>query len=109
MSTVTPINTPRLNLPYEKLADFCRRWGIVRLELFGSALRDDFGATSDVDFLYTFAPHVRLGWEFSTLCDELEAVVGRRVDMISRHAIERSTNPGRRNEILRSAEVVYAA
>ena len=108
MSTITPVFTPRLELPYQAIASFCRRWGIVRLELFGSALREDFDPTSDVDFMYVFAPGVKLGWEFSALCDELEAIVGRHVDMISRKAVERSANPRRKNEILDSARVIYA-
>jgi predicted nucleotidyltransferase len=95
-------------MPYDAIAHFCRRWGIARLELFGSALREDFGPESDVDFLYVFAPGVQIGWEFSTLCDELEAIVGRRIDMVSRTAVERSTNLRRKSEILSSAQVIYA-
>jgi predicted nucleotidyltransferase len=108
MSTITPKATPRLGLPYEAIADFCRRWGIARLELFGSVLREDFGPHSDVDFLYSFTPGVRVGWEFATLCDELEAIIGRPVDMVSRTAVERSANPRRKSEILDSALVIYA-
>ncbi|MEX2140039.1 MAG: nucleotidyltransferase domain-containing protein [Pirellulales bacterium] len=108
MSIITPKSTPRLKLPYEGIAQFCRRWGIARLELFGSALRDDFGPESDMDFLYVLAPGVQIGWEFSTLCDELEAIVGRPIDMVSRTAVERSVNPRRKNEILGSAQVIYA-
>lgn len=108
MSTITPKSTPRLGLPNEAIAEFCRRWGIARLELFGSVLREDFRQDSDVDFLYLFAPGVRVGWEFSTLCDELEAIVGRPVDMVSRIAVERSVNAHRKSEILSSAQVIYA-
>jgi predicted nucleotidyltransferase len=38
------------------LADYCRRHGLRRLAVFGSALRDDFGCDSDVDLLVEFEP-----------------------------------------------------
>jgi predicted nucleotidyltransferase len=81
----------------------------VRLEVFGSALRDDFGPQSDLDFLYVFSPESHIGWRFVDLCEELEQIVGRRVDMVSRNAIEQSTNAGRKQEILQTAQVIYAA
>lgn len=93
----------------EALAEFCRRWGISELALFGSALRSDFGPESDVDLLVSFAPqarpslldHVRMQLELSTL-------LGRRVDLVSRRAIERSANRQRRAAILGTAQIVYA-
>lgn len=89
---------------------FCERWHIQELDLFGSALRDDFGPESDLDFLAAYAPGVKI-----TLIDEaqmqaeLEALCGRRVDLISRRAIEQSPNWIRRKAILESAEPVYVA
>jgi len=47
---------PRIVIPKERIADFCRRWKITELALFGSVLREDFRADSDVDVLVTFAP-----------------------------------------------------
>src|SRR5688500_14429094 len=108
MSTV-PRPAARIQLPYDQIADFCRRWKIVRLELFGSALRDDFSAQSDLDFLYVFAPDSHIGWHFVDLCEELERLVGRPVDMVSRKAVEESTNQRRKQEILQTAQVIYAA
>lgn len=96
-----------LNLSEAALAEFCRRWKVIRLEIFGSALRDDFGPSSDVDFLYTFAEDARWGWEFMNAWDELEQLVGRKVDLVSRKAVERSRNPLRQREILSTAKVVY--
>jgi hypothetical protein len=90
--------------------DFCQRWCIRELAVFGSALGDDFGPDSDVDLLVTFAPeadwslldHVRMQLEMS-------ALLGRPVDLVSRRAIERSPNAIRRAEILTTARTVYAA
>lgn len=96
-------------IPAEPLGEFCRRWKIARLEMFGSALRDDFTPESDVDFLYTFAPDAHWGWRFFDASDELSQIVGRPVDLVSRSGIERSANRNRRHAILSSARVVYAA
>jgi predicted nucleotidyltransferase len=103
------LELPGVELPYEALAGFCRRWKIVRLELFGSAVREDFGPESDLDFLYTFADDARWGWDIVTLGDELSAMVGRPVDLVSRRAVERSHNWIRRKAILETARTLYAA
>ena len=55
-STTSPASTPLLDLPHEEIEAFCRHWRIIELAVFGSALRDDFGPESDIDFLVTFAP-----------------------------------------------------
>ncbi len=44
-----------------KLTEFCKRWQIVEMALFGSVLRDDFRPDSDVDVLVRFAPDARPG------------------------------------------------
>ena len=49
----TDLNT-RIPLPYEPIAELCRRYGVERLDVFGSVLRDDFRPDSDVDFLVVF-------------------------------------------------------
>ncbi len=100
-------NNLRLTLPLSRVEAFCRRWRIKRLEVFGSALRDDFDPQSDVDFLYTFEEDARWGWDFVDAWDELSDIVGREVDLVSRRAVERSANSIRRRAILDSAEVLY--
>src|SRR5215203_1835551 len=98
------------SLPKEVLSRFCRQWKIRELALFGSVLREDFGPQSDMDVLVTFEPdadwrlldHVRAQ-------QELEAMLGREVDLLSRRAIERSMNWIPRDAILGTAETIYAA
>ena len=51
---------PRLSIPRDKVAAFCRKHGIRKLSLFGSVIRDDFGPDSDVDVLAEFKPGARL-------------------------------------------------
>jgi predicted nucleotidyltransferase len=100
----------RIDIPYERIAAFCRKWKITELALFGSVLREDFRPDSDVDVLVTFAPDHR--WTFFDLVhmeEELSAILGRRVDLVEREAIERSPNYIRRKAILSSFEPVYVA
>ena len=100
----------RLPIDLVGLKALCARWNIRRLDLFGSVLRDDFGPDSDVDVLVTFAPDTHYG--FFALFDleqELEGLLRRKVDLVTRPAIERSRNPIRRDAILSSAETVYVA
>jgi predicted nucleotidyltransferase len=92
------------------LAALCRRFGVERLELFGSAARDaDFDpARSDVDFLVTYAPHA--GDNLAALMDlkeALEALLDRPVDLVERKSVEASRNFIRRRQILEEAEAVY--
>jgi len=97
-----------VEIPEEAIATFCRRWKIVELALFGSALRDDFRPDSDVDLLATFAPDAR--WSLFDMVDmqeEIEKVLGRKVDLLSRRGVERSRNWMRRRAILSSAETIY--
>ncbi|MBO1437815.1 nucleotidyltransferase family protein [Meiothermus sp. CFH 77666] len=68
------------------LAELCREYGVVRLEMFGSAARGDAGPGSDVDLLVRFAPGVSLGpWlsRYFELKERLEALLGRKVDLIT--------------------------
>jgi uncharacterized protein len=92
----------------QSLKKLCRERGVAKLELFGSALRDDFRPDSDVDLLCTLRPDVRctlLGWADLQL--KLEELFGRPVDLVSRWAIERSQNLYRRNAILSTARPLY--
>jgi predicted nucleotidyltransferase len=100
----------RLGIDDSALADFCRKWQIVRLELFGSALREDFRPDSDVDLLVTFAEDAP--WSLLDIVHlegELSDLLGRKAEIAERRAIEQSDNPFRRRRILNSAQPLYAA
>lgn len=99
----------RLGVPLQTLTDFCQRHHIAELSVFGSILRDDFKPTSDVDFLVTFASDARIGLlEFNQIEESLKELLHREVDLVSKRAIENSENWIRRQNILGSAEVIYA-
>lgn len=98
MRTEIPITT-------EQLQDFCRRWKIAKLRVFGSALRDDFRPDSDLDLLVRFNPDA--DWsllDHVEMEEKLFGIVGHKVDLVSQRAIERSSKWIRRKAILESAE-----
>ena len=101
--------SPRILASPAAIADFCKRWQVAELALFGSVLRDDYGRKSDIDVLVEFASDGVPGLEFVTMAAELSRLLGRPVDILTRSAVERSQNHIRRREILESAEVIYAA
>ena len=104
-----PLND-RLAIPPEKLQEFCHRWQIVELALFGSVLRDDFSPDSDVDVLVSFADGAGHSlFELDDMESELKEMFGREVDLVTRRGIESSPNYLRRNAILRSAEIIYGS
>ena len=99
----------KLDFNRERLGRFCREHGIARLELFGSALRDDFRGDSDVDLLATLRGDARptlLDW--ANMQEKLAEMFGRPVDLVSRRAIERSRNRYRKHSILSTALPIYA-
>ncbi len=100
----------RLQLPQGQLAEFCRKWGIRELALFGSVLREDFRSDSDVDVLVDFKPGRTPGlFAAARMADELEKIFGREVDLLTRPAVEQSRNYIRRKAILSSLRVVYVS
>jgi predicted nucleotidyltransferase len=94
----------QLELPNDKIADFCRRYHIRRLALFGSVLRDDFGADSDVDVLVEFEPGHIPGLALIRMQDELSALLGgREVDLVTPKFLHRRI----RERVLAEMEVQY--
>jgi uncharacterized protein len=101
---------PQVQLDVEKMTDFCRRWRVRELALFGSVLRDDFRPDRDIDVLVSFSPDARTDlFDLVDMQDELSAIFGRSVDLVCREGIERSHNYIRRKAILSTAEKLYAA
>jgi uncharacterized protein len=94
-----------LDLDMQRLADLCRRYGIARLEVFGSVGRGEQTADSDVDLLYELAPGASLGWEIADVQDELSDLFGRPVDLVSKRSLHRELRP----VVLAEARELYAA
>lgn len=95
-------------IPMEKIADFCQKWSVIELALFGSILRDDFNQNSDVDIMVQFHPeaHPTL-FDLAEMEAELKQLFQREVDLMTRKGIETSRNYLRRQAILSSARVIY--
>ncbi len=100
----------RIGVSIDTIDAFCKRWEVSELALFGSVLRDDFGPDSDIAMLIRFKTErtpgllgvVEMEWELAEL-------FGRRVDLVSRKAVEHSRNYIRQKAILESAQVLYVA
>jgi len=102
----------KIDLPLEAIAGVCAKYGVSELAVFGSVLRDDFDAArSDVDFLVRFINNDAGDWggKYMDMQEELEALLGRKVDLVSWRGIEESSNPYRRGHILRHARRIYVA
>lgn len=92
-------------IPNSQLADLCRRYRICKLSLFGSALREDFTARSDVDVLVEFEPGAVPGLAFFRIQEELSQLLGRAVDLNTPGSLSAYF----RDDVLRQAEVIYDA
>ena len=97
--------SPALEIPMAQLVHYCQHNHILELALFGSILRDDFGFDSDVDVLVDFEPDAPVGFlALGRMQRELEVLFGRRVDLVPKTGLK----PVIRDEVLRSARVIYA-
>jgi predicted nucleotidyltransferase len=99
--------TTNIQVPMIKIEEFCRKWKIKKFSLFGSVLRDDFKADSDVDVLVTFDDIA--GWSLEArlnMKDELQEIFGREVGLVNKKGL---TNPFRRHSIPTTEKVLYAA
>jgi len=94
-----------IEIPRERIDEFCLANGIRRLALFGSVLRDDFRPDSDVDVLVEFQPGVRVGLAFIRMQDDLSSILNRKVDLNTPGSISRYF----RDEVLHEAEELYVA
>jgi predicted nucleotidyltransferase len=100
----------RISIPRKRLVEFCKRWKISELALFGSVLRADFQPNSDIDLLVSFSPWAKVSlFDLVRMQNELKEIFGREVDLVERRAIEKSENYIRRKSILSQTKVIYAA
>jgi predicted nucleotidyltransferase len=97
---------PRVDVPTDELAAFCRKWKVSELSLFGSVLTDDFRPDSDIDVLVVYHDDAAWDlWDHIHAERELAHMFGRKVDLVEKRAVR---NPFRRHHILANREVVYA-
>lgn len=95
-----------IDIPEDKLSDFCQRNHIRKLALFGSVLRDDFRTGSDIDILVELEPGHPVGLiRFARMERELSELLGQKVDLNTAGFLSRYF----RDEVLREAEALYVA
>lgn len=95
----------RIDIPKDRIAEYCRHNRIRRLALFGSVLRDDFTPGSDVDVLVEFEPGTRVGLRFFGMELELSEILGHKVDLNTPGFLSKYF----RDEVIAEAEVLYDA
>jgi predicted nucleotidyltransferase len=104
------VTTLTFPLPTNTIRQFCRRWEIHELALFGSVLRTDFRPDSDIDVLVTV--HDDADWgllDHVQMQHELATLLHRPIDLVIKCALERSPNWVRREAILNTAQVIVSA
>ncbi len=95
-----------LNVSISAIEEFCRRYPIRELAVFGSALREDFTPSSDLDLLVEFEPNAEVGFmTLSKMQRELSKIFNRQVDLVPKEGLK----PRVRRAVLSSARVLYAA
>jgi predicted nucleotidyltransferase len=94
-----------IKIPKGDLADFCRKHYIRKMALFGSVLRDDFTADSDIDVLVEFEPDHIPGLAFFAMETELAEILGRRVDLHTPAFLSQYF----RDQVIAEAEIQYVA
>ena len=96
----------KIDIPKDKIEDFCKRWKIAEFSIFGSALREDFSPKSDIDVLISFEPDIPWSlFDWVDMIEELRGILGREVDLVEKSGLR---NPFRRREILSNRQVIYA-
>lgn len=104
------ISKPHIDIPREKIVEFCHKWKVREFSVFGSVLRDDFRSDSDVDVIVDFEPGAKRSlFDIVSMTDELKEIFGREVDLMTRRSVEQSRNYIRRKAILSSMEVLYVS
>ena len=97
------MTTLSIDIPQERIRKFCREHHIRQLSLFGSVLRNDFSAESDVDMLVEFEPGHTPGLAFFSMQRDLSELMGMQVDLNTANDLD----PSFRRAVLNEAQVVY--
>ena len=108
IKTVYKTFPKNFELTKQQVKDFCEKWQITELALFGSVLRDDFGKDSDIDILVTFAPQAKHSLlDLVHIIDELKYLLKRKVDVLTKKSVKANHNWLRKQEILNTAQIIY--
>ena len=107
METIEKLRKNGVFLKYDDVARLCKKYSIVELSVFGSSIRDDFTQNSDVDVLVSFEKNSAITlFDIMELEKEFSQLLSREVDIVEKESLK---NPIRRNKILSTREIIYAA
>jgi len=94
-------------LNYMDIIQLCKKYNITELSIFGSSIRDDFAQDSDVDLLVSFENNVEISlFDVIELEREFALLLNREVDIVEKESLK---NPIRKDKILATREIIYAA
>jgi predicted nucleotidyltransferase len=107
MNTMEKLQKNGIFLNYDTVVVICKKYYIQELSIFGSSLRDDFNENSDIDILVSFDKdsHITL-FDIIELEKEFSQLLNKEVDIVEKEGLK---NPIRRNRILSTREIIYAA
>ncbi|MGK7930984.1 MAG: nucleotidyltransferase family protein [Microcystaceae cyanobacterium] len=107
MKTLSQIQQ-KIPFNLEAISQFCQQWNIQELALFGSILREDFTPESDIDILVAFSQNAKITLlDLETMESQLSQLFNRKIDLVSKRAIEKSYNWIRRQNILENSQIIY--
>ena len=97
-----------VDIPVEHLHDFCQRWKVSELAVFGSALNENYPIESDLDLLISFEKDVQWGlFDLVNMELELGKIFDKNIDLVEKRAVTNSENYLRRRGILDNAQIIY--
>ena len=107
METLEKLRKNGIYLDYDAVVHLCRKYYINELSIFGSSIRDDFTNNSDIDILVSFNKSAGITlFDIMNAEKEFSELLHKAVDIVEKEALK---NPIRKNTILSSREVIYAA
>ena len=107
MKTIEKLQKNGVFLNYNDVIRLCKKYYIIELSIFGSSIRDDFSQDSDVDILVSFEPNSKISlFDIMELEEEFSQLLNREVDLVEKESLK---NPIRKDKILSTREIIYAA
>ena len=107
MDTIKKLQKNGIFLNFDDIIIICKRYHVIELSIFGSSLRDDFNKNSDVDFLVSFESNSNITlFDIMELENEFSKLLNKEVDIVEKESLK---NPIRKDRILSTREIIYAA
>ena len=107
METIEKLQRNGIFLNYDDIAQLCKKYGINELSIFGSSIREDFTQNSDVDILVSFSETSKVSlFDIMNLERKFSELLKREVEIVEKESLK---NPIRKNRILSTREIIYAA